>query len=279
MPAAEDEVLDAEAEDIVVQNGWGPKEVLVKDGKAYAVVFKKCTSVFDENHRFSPEYDENETITVDCENVLLSIGQSIIWGNLLEGTAVELNRNGTVIADPVTYQTGEKDIFVGGDVYTGPKFAIDAIAAGRQGQVSINRFVHPGNSLTIGRDLREFIELDKDNIVIDDYDHSKRQVPGSKAVNPRKTFADVRLPFTEEQVKAEASRCLGCGATVVDVNRCVGCGLCTTRCQFDAIHLERDLPDASRMIVAEDKMKLIAPYAAKREIKILRNSLRKKEEK
>ena len=136
---------------------------------------------------------------------------------------------------------------------------------------SLNRFVHPGNSLTIGRDLRQFIELDKDDIVFPSYDTSRRQVPGRKLATKDNKFNDNRLPFTEEQVQQEASRCLSCGATVVDLNRCVGCGLCTTRCQFDAIHLSRDLPGATDMIRAEDKMKKIIPYAAKRELKILFN--------
>ena len=275
MPAADDEVLEAKEENITVNNGWGPKEILTKDGKVTGIVFKRCTAVKDAEGRFNPQFDEEDTMTINASHVLMSIGQSVEWGSLLEGTAVELNRNGTAKADQVTFQTGEKDIFVGGDVYTGPRFAIDAIAAGKMASDSLNRFVHPGNSLTIGRDLRQFIELDKDDIVFPSYDTSRRQVPGHKLATKDNKFHDNRLPFTEEQVKQEASRCLSCGATVVDLNRCVGCGLCTTRCEFDAIHLTRDLPGASKMMKAEDKMKEIIPYAAKREIKILFNKGKK----
>ena len=125
----------------------------------------------------------------------------------------------------------------------------------------MHRYVHPGQSQTIARDLREFIELDKDNIVIESFDNAKRQVPGRKPGNPVGTFDDLRLPFTEEQIKKEASRCLGCGATVVDLNRCIGCGLCTTRCEFDAIHLSRDIPEASNMVRCEDKLPVVAKYA------------------
>ncbi len=275
MPAAPDEVAEAKEEGIVVHNGWGPKEILTKDGKVCGIVFKRCTAVFDAEHRFNPQYDENETMTLECENVLLSIGQSILWGDLLKGSKVELNRNGTAKADPVTYQTAEPDIFVGGDVYSGPKFAIDAIAAGREGYVSINRFVHPGNSLTIARDLRHFVELDKDDIVVEEFDNAKRQIPGRKAGIAKETYEDLRLTLSEEQVKAEAARCLGCGATTVDTNRCIGCGLCTTRCQFDAIHLTRDVPAASNMYRAEDKLKAIGPYAAKRAAAIAIKKIRK----
>ena len=268
MPAAADEVAEAREEGIVVWNGWGPKEILEDNGKVKGIVLKKCVSVFNAEGRFAPVYDEEDCITVECENILLSIGQSICWGELLKDTAVEFNPNGTAKADPVTYQTKEPDIFVGGDVYTGPKFAIDAIAAGKQGCESIHRFVHEGHSLTLGRDLRQFVELDKDSVVVEEFDNAKRQIPGKKAGVAKESFRDLRSTFTEEQVKTEAARCLGCGATIVDENKCIGCGLCTTRCEFDAIHLSRDLPEMSTMRKAEDKLKGILPYAFKRAIKI-----------
>ena len=271
MPAARDEVEEAREEGIEVMNGWGPKEILTEDGKVTGIVFKRCTRVYDDQHRFSPEYDEQDTITIPCQNVLEAIGQSALWGDLLQNTKVELKRNGTVVYDPVTFETGEPGIFVGGDIAGGARFAIDAIAEGKKGCESMHRYVHPGQSQTIARDKREFKELDKDNILIDPagFDVAKRQVPGKKPGNARDTFGDVRLTFTEEQVKAEANRCLGCGASIVDINRCIGCGLCTTRCEFDAIHLTRDLPDASNMVRCEDKMGVVAKYAAKREAKIL----------
>jgi NADPH-dependent glutamate synthase beta subunit-like oxidoreductase len=275
MPAAKDEIEEALEENISINNGWGPKEIITENGRVKAVVLKKCTSVFNAEKRFAPVYDENDTITIECDNVLLSIGQQIIWGNLLAGTKVELNKNGTAKADPVTYQTAELDIFVGGDVYTGPRFAIDAIAAGKEGCVSIHRFVHKGHSLTLARDLRHFIELDKNNLDIEEYDNAKRQRPGRKSGDAVSTYRDLREIFTEEQLKTEASRCLGCGATVVDPNKCIGCGLCTTKCEFDAIHLSRDLPDASRMTKSEDKLKKILPYMIKREIKIKFNKDKK----
>ena len=131
MPAADEEVAEALEEGVNLQCGWGPKEILTENGKVTGVVFKKCLSVKDYDGRFNPTFDEDDTITVPCENVYLSIGQSIEWGNLLDGTKVELGRGNGIVADPLTYQTAEPDIFAGGDVYTGPKFAIDAIAAAK----------------------------------------------------------------------------------------------------------------------------------------------------
>ena len=269
MPASLEEITEAEEENVSINCGWGPKEILTEDGKVTGVVFKKCVTVTDENGRFNPTYDENETMTVACKHVIFSVGQSIVWGDLLNGTKVELGRGNGAVADALTYQTAEPDIFVGGDVYTGPKFAIDAIAAGKEGAISIHRFVQPHSSLTIGRNRRDFIELDKDDILVENYDNSSRQIPGKDAsIDHKKSFRDASTGFTEEQVKAEVARCLGCGASVVDTNRCVGCGVCTTKCEFDAIHLYRELPECSTMRKSEDKLKYVLPYGAKQAIKI-----------
>ncbi len=277
MPASAEEIAEATEEGIAINCGWGPKEILTENGKVTGIVLKKCVSVFDENKRFAPVYDENDTITVECSHVFMSIGQSIVWGDLIKDTKVELGRGNGAVANKLTYQTAEPDIFVGGDVYTGPKFAIDAIAAGKEGAISIHRFVQPNASLTIGRNRNDFIELDKDNIVVDDYDSSKRQITGlNKSIDAKKSFRDAHLPLTEEQIKIETARCLGCGASVVDPNKCIGCGVCTTKCAFDAITLHRDHPECSDLVRTEDKFKKILPYMLKREIKIKRAAKKNK---
>ena len=269
MPASEEEIAEAMEEGVSLNCGWGPKEILTENGKATGIVFKRCVSVWDESGRFSPTYDEADTKTVPCDRVFLSIGQSIQWGSLLEGTKVELGRGNGAKADSLTYQTAEPDIFVGGDVYTGPKFAIDAIAAGREGAISIHRFVRPHSSLTIGRNRRDFVALDKENIRVESYDNSSRQIPGKDAsIDHKNSFRDARLPFTEEQVKAETARCLGCGASVVDPNKCIGCGVCTTKCAFNAIRLHREHPECSTMVVSEKKIPIILGNGAKQALKI-----------
>ncbi len=266
MPASKEEVEEALEDGVEIINGYGPKEVLVKDGKAYAIVFKKCLSVTDDSGRFAPKYDENDTLTVECENIVFAIGQRIEWGKLLEGSKVELGRGNSPKADDLTYQTAQSDVFVGGDVFTGPKFAIDAIAQGHEAAESLHRYVQNAH-MTIGRNRRQFIELDKDNIVVESYDNSSRQE--AETDKSDKSFRDVHGTLTEEQVKIETSRCLGCGASVVDPNKCIGCGVCTTKCAFDAIHLFRERPECSHMVPTEDKFKVILPYAAKRAVKIL----------
>ena len=238
MPALEEEIEEALEENIVINNSWGPTRIIEENGKVKGVEFKKCLSVFDENGRFNPKFDDKDVKVVDADYVLISVGQSIDWGNILDGSKVELNPNNTVKADGFTYQTNEPDIFVGGDSYSGPRFAIDAIAAGKQGAISIHRFVQVGQSLVNGRDRRDYHEFDKESLIIEGYDNTPRQV-AKHDKKIKDLFKDNRITFTEEQMKKETERCLGCGATVVNEFMCVGCGQCTTKCKFDAISLVR----------------------------------------
>lgn len=270
MPASKEEVEEAQADGVEIKNGWGPVRVICENGVATAVEFRKCVSVFDENKRFAPVYDDSMTIEIPAENVIFAIGQAVVWGDLLKGSKVELGKGNYPSADKLTYQTAEPDIFVGGDVFTGPKFAIDAIAQGHEAAESLHRYVQHGH-MTIGRNRREFAMLDTDNIKVENYDNASRQLAPVDTSLDSKSFEDNHGTLTEEQVKIETSRCLGCGASIVDPNKCIGCGICTTKCAFDAIRLHRDMPKASTMCVAEKKVGALLPYAVKRGFKILGN--------
>ena len=279
MPADKMEVAEAREEGVKFLFLNAPAEIIGEDGKVKALKVEVMElGEPDEKGRRKP-VGTGKFETIEVSAVIGAIGQKVDLGGIApEG--MTFNKNGTIIADAVTLQTSQPDVFVGGDVYTGPKFAIDAIAAGREAAISLHRYVHPGQSLTLARNRRDFIELDKSNlaIAVESFDNSSRQVPGHDA-KKAKSFSNDRMAFTEEQVKKEASRCLGCGATVVDENKCIGCGLCTTKCEFDAIHLRRELPEASTMIKAEDKMKAILPYAAKRAAKIAIKDMKAKKNK
>ena len=259
MPASPEERMEAREDGVVINPGWGPMEVIASPqpspkGKGVSQVagikFKRCVSVFDEEHRFAPKFDENETITIEADMVIFAIGQTVVLKDLLKDTKVEFFRGVYPVADKLTYQTAEPDIFVGGDVFTGPKFAIDAIAAGKEAAESLHRFVQHGH-MTIGRNRRDFIELNKSDILVEQYDNSSRQEPG--VIPTKSKFEEYHGTLTEEQVKKETARCLSCGASVVDENRCIGCGICTTKCAFDAIHLHREHPEASVMRTSENK--------------------------
>jgi NADPH-dependent glutamate synthase beta subunit-like oxidoreductase/NAD-dependent dihydropyrimidine dehydrogenase PreA subunit len=242
MPALEEEIEEALSEGIAIHGGWGPQRILTENNRVTGVEFKRCLSVFDENGRFSPVYDEADLLTVDADHVLISVGQSIDWGGVLTGGRVQLRPNRTAVADAFTLQTDEPDVFAGGDACTGPKFAIDAIAHGKEAAISIHRYVQEGQSLVIGRDRREYISLDKDNAVIEGFDNTPRQRPirtKARSEVRQESFRDMRGVLTEEQLRKETERCLGCGAVIRDEYLCVGCGQCTTKCKFEAITLAR----------------------------------------
>lgn len=274
MPASKEEIAETLDENIEVLNSWGPKEVLTDENeKVRGIILKKCTRVFDENHKFSPKYDENDTMEVACERIVFAIGQSIEWGNLLEGTGVTFWHGNYPIADKLTYQTADPDIYVGGDVYTGPKFVIDAIAAGHYAAESLHRHVRPMANPTIGLSRHHFDPLNKKDISYPSYDTAGRQEAGFDAnIDHRTSFRDAHLNLTEEQVRIETGRCLSCGASVVDPHKCIGCGICTTRCEFDAIHLFRDHPEASKMVAGEQKVGGMLKYTLKRGFRIMFNA-------
>ncbi len=252
MPADPAEVAEAKEEGIKFLFEHKPLEIKAVKGKVSELV---C-----------------DAGAVKCNTVIAAIGQTADWGALDIGE-LKTNAKGYAEADGVTYQTAQPDIFVGGDIYTGPRFAIDAIAAGKQGAISIHRYVQEGQSLTIGRDRLEYKALDKNNLDLDeikaDYDSTPRQNPGRIDVAE---FRDNRQTFTEEQLKKETARCLGCGVSVIDPNKCLGCGVCTTRCKFDAIHLKKRTNVDS--IAYETRKKVLPEFIAERQRKIEIRKLR-----
>ncbi len=240
MPALDEEIEEALGEGIGINNSWGPVKIRVEEGRVRGMEFAKCLSVFDGEGKFNPRFDRNDTLFVPADNILVSVGQSIEWGSLLAGSGAEIRGNRSVVADRETFQTGEADVFAGGDALTGPRFAIDAIAMGKEGALSIHRFVNPGQNLLYGRTKRSYRSFDKSLLDLGGYDRLPREsAPHVKGGESRETFADLRGILTEEQIRKETERCLGCGATVTDPYLCVGCGACTVKCRFDAITLER----------------------------------------
>jgi len=256
MPMGEEDQEFLKNEGIVIHDGWGQTEVVTKDGKVAGIKFRKCVSVKNAEGRFDPKFDDKETTEQKCSTILFSIGQKPDYGKLFEGTKVELTQRGMIVADPVTLQTAEPDIFAGGDSVSGQKFVVDALAMGREGAVSLHRFVNEGQHLMIHRNTRNFEMLDKEEIVLPASEYKKPARQIREIDESKKLTMDYEIKqFSEEQIKKEAERCLKCGRSVVDQNKCIGCGMCTVQCKFDAIHLIRR-PDGdlySRMIPAEQK--------------------------
>lgn len=257
MPALKDEVHEALAEGISIHNEYGPKRILVENGKAVGIEFMKCTGLFDGDNRFNPTFDQNDCITVEADHILLSVGQQIHWGSLLEGLDVTLNPNQTISVDTQTLQSSVKDIFAGGDGATGPKYAIHAIAHGKEAATSIHRFVNRGQSLVYGRNNKVFVSVDKDAVDFSGYDSISRERVYTLHQGPlANDFFDPRGLLSEEQILSETKRCLACGISVVDEFMCIGCGACTTRCKFEAIVMNKkynavgvDFPKLKPLIV------------------------------
>ena len=242
LPADPEEVREAMEEGVRFRFLTAPVEILGADGKVTGIrVERMALGEPDEKGRRKPVgTGEFETLAVSA--VISAIGQQIDLCGIDAGSKLRLGKRGTVLVDPATYQTAEPDVFAGGDLVTGPKFAIDAIAAGKEAAVSIHRFVHPGQSQLIGRDHRDYKSLDPATVAvpIESFDNTPRQhAHDGSAEEAKKTFHDLRGVFTEEQMKKETERCLGCGAVVLNEDQCIGCGICTTKCKFDAIRLEK----------------------------------------
>ena len=240
MPADKMEVAEAKEEGVKFLFLNAPAEIIGEDGKVKALKVEVMElGEPDEKGRRKP-VGTGKFETIPATAVISAIGQKID----LNGMDFATGENGAVIVDKQSYQTSVPDVFAGGDVVTGPKFAIDAIAAGKEGSISIHRYVHPGQTQNLGRDNRDYKPLDVSTVAVSigSFDTAPRQkAPEAPSAEALKTFKDMRGTLTEEQIKKEAARCLGCGCAVIDEDLCIGCGVCTTKCKFDAIRLEKTM--------------------------------------
>ena len=248
MPAAADEIAEAEEEGVRFMYLAAPVEVLGSGKVSGMKVEVMELGEADAKGRRKP-VGTGKFETLELDAVISAIGQKIDLGGISAGTGIQLSSKGAVMVDELSYQTGEPDVFAGGDVVTGPKFAIDAIAAGKEASISIHRYVHPGQTQHLGRDHRDYKPLDAKTVAVSigSFDTAPRQKAAcGSAEEARRTFKDLRGDLTEEQIKKEVKRCLGCGCAVIDEDLCVGCGICTTKCKFDAIRLEKTLDNRNK---------------------------------
>jgi len=232
MPADDIEIIEGDEEGVIRHNSLGPKEILVgENGDVVGVRFHKCTRVFDEDRRFSPQFDEEDILEIACDRVLISIGQRFDL-SFVDGPrdGLTLRQNGLVECDAATGVTSAADVYVAGDLAHGTKLLIHAVASGKAVARSIYRQVTGRRIATedvelhfpIAQYSREF-----------DYEKHGRVTPGVVDAEERIAAQDcvVEKQYTEEQARCEASRCLNCGVnTIFDGMKCVLCGGCVDVC-------------------------------------------------
>jgi formate dehydrogenase beta subunit len=259
MPADTVEILEGQEEGVARHNGWGPKEVLVREsgGQKFVqgVKFVRCTRVYDENKRFSPQYDESETTEIEGDTVLLSVGQSADLSFVdAQRDGIEMRSPQQIINDPASGATSAPGVFVAGDIAYGPRLMIHAIASGKQAARSVYRFLR-------GREIApEEVQF---HFPIEQYHREKHyerrlrlSIPTLSAEERLKSpTALVEIGYREEQARAEAGRCLDCGInTIFDGERCILCGGCVDVCptvclklvSFDRLAPTPELETAAR---------------------------------
>ncbi len=231
MPAWKEEIKAALDEGIEINNSQGPRRFVVEEGRVTGVEFKCCTRVFSPQGAFAPEYDEEQTCLVDCDTVLVAIGQRPDTAWTAGSKDLPVNERGYVQADPVTFATRRPGLFAGGEVYTGPSIVVRAVANGREAAISIDRYFKD-EDLREGRPERATGE--SWNPISDDVEAAERAVMPELPVDQRGGFDEVELGFTDQQARAEAARCVDCGS-------CSECMLCVSKCEANAIdHTQQD---------------------------------------
>lgn len=220
MPAHDWEVEEAEEEGVILHDGFGPEKIIGPDGKVTGFEIKKCTSIFDKDGKFNPQYDENLKKILEVDNVIFAIGQGVDNSFVPEGD-VEIVRGGRFKVDDVTLQTKLENVFVAGDASGRAVIAIEAMAEGRKAALSVDRFLS-GQDMYLDRENEGSYETKlKTELKEDDIDLPRVK---TKQIDPElrvKSFEEVDLGFTEEDAIKEASRCLKCE-----------CKLCMKECEM-----------------------------------------------
>jgi heterodisulfide reductase subunit A-like polyferredoxin len=226
MPSHPWEVEDAREEGVEIKNSWGPTEIMLKDGKVSGVGFQKCISVFDGAGKFSPKFDESIKTIIDCDTVIIAIGQATDLSLLAPDTKIKNSRGGFIIVDPVTLATDEDGVFAGGDGVTGPKSAVEAIKHGHEAAISIERRLS-GVDLGKGR-----VQPKEEGAPVPEGEHERKKrlqldrIPLEKRLSG---FDEVEMSYSEEKAVAEAERCLDCGL-------CSECLQCVAVCKAEAVN-------------------------------------------
>ena len=208
MPAHEWLIEEAIEEGVILNVSWGPKRILGDGNGVTGVQLVRCTSVFDNEGRFNPSFDEEETASIEADMIIIAIGQASDLSFLDEKGAIQTPR-GVIEVNEDTLQTGVPKIFAGGDVVSGAASVIEAIAMGRKAAASVDRFL--GGDGVIDETLVEPEKLDPWLGQEEGFAEKQRvQIPYLPLEKRLQDFSLVELSFNEEMALEEANRCLRC---------------------------------------------------------------------
>ncbi len=249
MPATKEEIEDALEERVQIHTRKGPGKILGRDGKVVGLQTVDCTSVFDRDGKFNPQFAPGSEQTMEADTIIMAIGQTSELGWIRPEDGIDLTPRNTIRVDPKTLATSAPGIFSGGDVSFGPRNAIDAIADGKKAAQSIHEFLT--RESIRGVEL-QFHERGVDIVVANTHDFSRPwhyeqygRVPiPSLPIDRRIGVAQVELGYTEEQARREATRCLHCWENTIFNERgedtgseCILCGGCVDICPENCIDL------------------------------------------
>ncbi len=226
MPAFKHDIADAVRAGAVIHHGWGPVEV-TGENAARSLKVKKCLSVFDEQHRFHPVFDERKTMEFPAAAIIFAIGQCSDL-KPFEGTVTV--EHGRIVGDPVTRGTSYWNIFAAGDAVTGPSTVISAITGGREAAISIDRLMTGGHQHSDREDKRALVEnLPGEGVMLSPRVERKEITTEG--------FEEERMGFDDVDALHESLRCLTCGAKACINYRddCMTCFFCELRCPSHAI--------------------------------------------
>jgi NADPH-dependent glutamate synthase beta subunit-like oxidoreductase/coenzyme F420-reducing hydrogenase delta subunit len=239
MPAWKWEIDEAEEEGIEILNSWGPKAILEKDGAVTGIEFRRCTSVFDDQRRFSPKYDESETNSVKVDSVILAIGQKANL-DFLTKSPVAVDR-GRLTCDRTSMTTSERGVFACGEVMTGPGSAIQAVSTGHEAAKVISHFLETGETLQLPKRTLTTIGALPAATAASAKRFERVEVDLVEPAERIKDFSPIEPGYSEAEALSESRRCLACatGAYLKAGAHCAGCLTCVRVCPFGVARVER----------------------------------------
>jgi NADPH-dependent glutamate synthase beta subunit-like oxidoreductase/NAD-dependent dihydropyrimidine dehydrogenase PreA subunit len=237
IPAAREEIEEAEKEGIRLHTRFGPKRVIGKDGKVTGIELIRCSRVFDENRRFNPQFIEGSEETVDCDTVVLAIGQAADLSWIGPEDNLKVTPRGTLQTDPETLATSRPDVFAGGDLAFGPRIIITAVAEGQRAGRSIAKYL-TGRLPEVRRKARMTAYPTDNYRMPPDYEKLPRLLPPTLSLDRRIGIAEVEQAYPEPAAVVQGLRCLKCHVSpIFDGDKCILCGGCADVCPENCLRL------------------------------------------